>query len=55
MLVSGAVADRVLAARDDYPAEAGFYDAARAGAEPAFECAPDGEHVAGPWVRVYRL
>ena len=54
VLVSGAVADRVLAARDDYPAEAGFYDAL-ARREPAFEALPDGKHVAGPWVRVYRL
>jgi hypothetical protein len=54
VLVSGAVADRVLAAPDRYPREARFYDAL-ADRKPAFEASPDGSRVAGPWVRVYHL
>jgi 4-amino-4-deoxy-L-arabinose transferase-like glycosyltransferase len=54
VLVSGAVTDRVLAAREDYPAESAFYDAL-ARKRPAFELVPDGAELAGPWVRVYRL
>ena len=53
-LVSGAVADRVLAARDRYPAEARFYDALNA-RKPAFEAVPDGSRLVGPRVRVYHL
>ena len=50
-LVSGAVADRVLAAQDVYPRRAAFY--ARL-PRPAFRVdAHDG--LAGPWVAVYRL
>jgi 4-amino-4-deoxy-L-arabinose transferase-like glycosyltransferase len=50
VLVSGAVADRVLAARDVYPQRAAFYDALR---RPAFRTsAHDGLN--GPWVAVYR-
>jgi hypothetical protein len=54
LLVSGAVTDRVLAARDDYPAEAAFYDEL-ARRRPAYELLPAGDDLAGPWVRVYRL
>ena len=53
ILVSGAVADRVLAARDRYPKEAAFYDDL-ARSRPVFESlAGDGR--SGPWIRVYRL
>jgi 4-amino-4-deoxy-L-arabinose transferase-like glycosyltransferase len=51
VLVSGAVADRVLAAQDVYPKRSEFY--ARL-PKPAFRVqAHDG--LAGPWVAVYRL
>jgi 4-amino-4-deoxy-L-arabinose transferase-like glycosyltransferase len=51
VLVSGAVADRVLAAQDVYPQRAAFY--ARL-PRPAFRLrAQDGTF--GPWVAVYRL
>ncbi len=51
VLVSGAVADRVLAAQDVYPRRSAFY--ARL-PKPAFRVqAHDG--LAGPWVGVYRL
>ncbi len=50
VLISGAVADRVVAARDVYPQRAAFY--ARL-PQPAFRLrAQDG--TAGPWVAVYR-
>jgi 4-amino-4-deoxy-L-arabinose transferase-like glycosyltransferase len=50
-LVSGAVADRVLAAQDRYPRRAAFYAELR---RPAFRTqAHDGLY--GPWVAVYRL
>jgi 4-amino-4-deoxy-L-arabinose transferase-like glycosyltransferase len=54
LLVSGAVTDRVLAARATYPAESAFYDAL-ARRRPAYQLLPDGVELAGPWVRVYRL
>lgn len=53
VLVSGAVADRVLAARDRYPREAAFYDTLAREA-PAFEITA-GNGRSGPWVRMYRL
>jgi len=53
LLVSGAVTDRVLAARREYPVESAFYDAL-ARRRPAYELQP-GHGLAGPWVRVYRL
>ena len=50
ILVSGAVADRVLAARDEYPERSAFYARLR---QPAFRLrAQDG--TSGPWVAVYR-
>ena len=50
ILVSGAVADRVLAAHDEYPQRSAFY--ARL-TQPAFRLrAQDG--TSGPWVAVYR-
>jgi 4-amino-4-deoxy-L-arabinose transferase-like glycosyltransferase len=50
-LVSGAVADRVLDARDVYPRRAAFY--ARL-PKPAFRTAAH-DGFSGPWVAVYRL
>ena len=51
VLVSGAVADRVLAARAEYPQRTAFYAQLP---EPAFRLrAQDGTW--GPWVAVYRL
>ena len=55
LVVSGAVTDRVLAARDRYPREARFYERSAAAASPAFVVTPDEPGLAGPWVRVYRL
>ena len=55
VLVSGAVTDRVLAARDDYPREAAFYDSLRRGGRVVFEASPDEPGLAGPWVVVYRI
>jgi 4-amino-4-deoxy-L-arabinose transferase-like glycosyltransferase len=55
VVVSGAVTDRVLAARGDYPLETRFYRELARDRAPAFAVTP-GEHgLAGPWVRVYRL
>jgi 4-amino-4-deoxy-L-arabinose transferase-like glycosyltransferase len=53
-LVTGAIADRVLAARDHYPREARFYDALRTQAKRVYHVEP-GHGLAGPWVSVYRL
>jgi 4-amino-4-deoxy-L-arabinose transferase-like glycosyltransferase len=53
-LVTGAVADRVLAAGDRYPREARFYDALRTQAKRVYHVQP-GHGLAGPWVSVYRL
>jgi len=50
-LVSGAVADRVLAAQDVYPRRSAFYERLP---EPVFRLRADDE-LAGPWVAVYRL
>lgn len=55
VLVSGAVTDRVLARRDLYPREAGFYDALAHRARVVFAADPSQPGLAGPWVRVYRL
>jgi hypothetical protein len=54
VVVTGAVTDRVLAARDRYPREAAFYDDLRRKARRVFYLAP-GRGLAGPWVAVYRL
>jgi hypothetical protein len=54
VVVTGAVTDRVLAARSRYPREARFYDDLRARARRIYYVAP-GEDRAGPWVAVYRL
>ena len=54
VVVTGAVTDRVLAARDRYPREAAFYDDLRTKARRVFYVSPGGD-LAGPWVAVYRL
>lgn len=54
VLVTGAVADRVLAARERYPREARFYEELRNGAERVLLVEPD-EGRSGPWVGFYRL
>lgn len=54
LLLTGAVADRVLAARERYPREAAFYDAAMR-LEAAFEARPGEDGLGGPWVAVYRI
>lgn len=54
VIVTGAVTDRVLAARDRYPREAAFYDDLKRKARRVYYLAPGQGH-AGPWVAVYRL
>ncbi len=54
VVVTGAVTDRVLAARDHYPREARFYDDLRRRAKRVYYLEPGGGR-AGPWVAVYRL
>ena len=54
VVVTGAVADRVRAARDRYPREAGFYDELRTRTRRIYYIAK-GDGRAGPWVAVYRL
>lgn len=54
VLVTGAVADRVLSAGDAYPREARFYADLDRTAERVYEIRA-GAGVMGPWVRVYRL
>ena len=52
-VVTGAVADRVLAAREHYPRETAFYDALSK-TKRVFYRAPGGGY-AGPWVAVYHF
>jgi 4-amino-4-deoxy-L-arabinose transferase-like glycosyltransferase len=54
VLVTGAVTDRVLAARDRYPRESGFYDDLARSAREVLRVEPGGG-LAGPWVALYRL
>jgi 4-amino-4-deoxy-L-arabinose transferase-like glycosyltransferase len=53
-LVTGAIADRVLAARDSYPKEAHFYDELRTRAKRVYHVEA-GHGLTGPWVSLYRL
>jgi 4-amino-4-deoxy-L-arabinose transferase-like glycosyltransferase len=53
-LVTGAIADRVLAARDRYPREARFYDQLRTRAKRVYHV-ESGHGLTGPWVSLYRL
>ncbi len=52
-IVTGAVADRVLAAREHYPAEAAFYDSLATLTDRLYYVQKDGLN--GPWVAVYHL
>jgi 4-amino-4-deoxy-L-arabinose transferase-like glycosyltransferase len=52
-VVTGAIADRVLAARKDYPRETRFYESLRK-TKRVFYIAPGGRY-AGPWVAVYHF
>jgi 4-amino-4-deoxy-L-arabinose transferase-like glycosyltransferase len=54
VVVTGAITDRVLAARDDYPREARFYDDLRTRGKRLYYLEPGGDQ-AGPWVAVYRI
>jgi hypothetical protein len=54
VLVTGAVTDRVLAARDRYPRESRFYDELGGRARRVYRLDPGGD-LAGPWVAVYHL
>jgi 4-amino-4-deoxy-L-arabinose transferase-like glycosyltransferase len=54
VLVTGAVEDRVLAARDHYPREARFDDQLKTRAKRIYELRAGGD-LTGPWVAVYRL
>jgi hypothetical protein len=54
VVITGAVTDRVLAARSDYPNEAAFYANLDAGAALVYHLEP-GDGRAGPWVSIYRL
>jgi hypothetical protein len=54
VLITGAVADRVLAARDHYPREARFYDQLRMQGKRVYHVQA-GHGLTGPWVSVYRL
>ncbi len=52
-VVTGAIADRVLAAREHYPRETAFYEALRR-THRLFYIRPGGRY-AGPWVAVYHF
>ena len=54
VVVSGAVAERVLRARSRYPQEAALYDDLERSAARAYRLDPGGG-LGGPWVAVYRL
>jgi 4-amino-4-deoxy-L-arabinose transferase-like glycosyltransferase len=53
VLVTGAVTDRVLRARSDYPFESLFYDSLTR-LRPVVDVEP-GHGLTGPWVRLYRI
>jgi len=53
VLVTGAVTDRVLRARSDYPLESRFYEALGR-LHPLVDVEP-GHDLTGPWVRLYRI
>ncbi len=54
VIVTGAVADRVLAAREDYPFESRFYESLRR-LRRVFYIRENQGNLNGPWVAVYRL
>jgi 4-amino-4-deoxy-L-arabinose transferase-like glycosyltransferase len=53
VVVTGAIADRVLAASEHYPAETEFYEDLQTRAKRLFYVKEDGLN--GPWVAVYRI
>ena len=55
LVVSGAITDRVLAARDRYPREAALLRLAHPARARRSRSTPAEPGLAGPWVRVYRL
>jgi 4-amino-4-deoxy-L-arabinose transferase-like glycosyltransferase len=54
VVVTGAVADRVLAARENYPFEARFYERVKK-LKRVFYVRKDQDGLNGPWVAVYKL
>jgi len=54
VIISGAVTDRIDAARERYPLESRFYDDLASRASRIYYVAPGAGH-SGPWVAVYRL
>jgi hypothetical protein len=54
VVVTGEVADRVLAARERYPRETRFYEQLRTGTQRVYYI-QKGHGLTGPWVAVYRL
>lgn len=54
VVVTGAVVDRVLAAREDYPFESRFYDSLHR-LRRVFYVRKDAPGLNGPWVAIYRL
>jgi 4-amino-4-deoxy-L-arabinose transferase-like glycosyltransferase len=54
VVITGAVTDRVLAARSSYPRESRFYDQLRTRGRRIYHLEPGGS-LAGPWVSIYRL
>jgi 4-amino-4-deoxy-L-arabinose transferase-like glycosyltransferase len=54
LVLTGAVEDRVLAARTHYPRETDFVQEARREGKRVFQVRPDGRF-GGPWVEVFRL
>jgi hypothetical protein len=54
VLVTGAITDRVEAARDRYPREAAFYDQLASTTRRVYYLRPE-DRYAGPWVAIYRL
>jgi hypothetical protein len=54
VVVTGAVEDRVLDARTDYPRDAAFYESLRQQRKRVYSIRPHGD-VGGPWLEIYRL
>jgi len=54
VIVTGAVEDRVLAARGDYPRDAAFYRSLQRQHKRVYAIRPHGD-VGGPWLEIYRL
>ena len=54
VLINGGVADRVLAARSNYPRESRFYADLATSAERAYYIRPGGD-LSGPWLALYKI